>query len=602
MNIKFGLLKFIMGNLALNLFFFLFSEASAAQPLPVVQPVQTCAQLGAASFKAGIDAHVRVTGAQELKTQQGTFCKVSATLSPEIGVEVALPQTRWTQRMLQVGCGGLCGDLNLSLSNASGCAPAMNGEFVVAATDMGHTGSMMDASWAEDPQKRIDFAYRANHITAQLTKALIRAYYGQEQKYAYFMGCSDGGREALIEAQRFPHDFNGISAGAPAAWFSQQNSFFHGWNVIANLRADGTPVLLQSRLAVIHDAALIHCPTLSGVNDGILQNPYTCPFARSWIKQCKPDQNDKSDCLTAEELNVVEKLYYGAGGKNGAQYVPGGLPVGSELSWPVPATAKGRSMSEMMALPALQYVLLPGKKQNLNKVSDFSLNDQNFTQVSELASLYNATNTDLKPFKAAGGKLIVWHGLADDSISPTGTIAYFKGVQKFMGVDKVNSFMRLFLLPGVAHCGNGEGPGQVDLLSALMSWTEQGEAPAMLLTGKTQPEDMQPTQGMRKQPLQVKKGEMSSVEDASMQFHGIQKPSVPVAVPAAKVLYARPVFPYPYIAEYSGKGDKRDPASYHAVRSEAYDRMHLNSPIREMLSPDNQKDYTVKAGKLSVLK
>lgn len=594
MNIKSGFIKFILGTLVLNVFLFFFSEASAAQSLPVVQPVQSCAQLGAASFKAGIDARVRITGAQELKTEQGTFCKISATLSPEIGVEVALPQSRWTQRMLQVGCGGLCGDINLSLSNASGCTPAMNGEFVVAATNMGHSGSMMDASWAEDPQKRIDFAYRANHVTAQFTKALIQAYYGQQQKYAYFMGCSDGGREALIEVQRYPHDFNGISAGAPAAWFSQQNSFFHGWNVVANLRADGTPVLLQNRLALLHDAALTHCPTLSGVKDGILQNPYACPFSRSWIKQCTPDQNDKSDCLTAEELNVVAKLYHGADGKNGAQYVPGGLPVGSELRWPVPATAKGSSMSEMMALPALQYVLLPGKKQNLTKVSDFTLNDQNFARVAELAPLYDATNTDLKPFRAAGGKLIVWHGLADDSISPAGTVAYFKGVQKFMGADNVDSFMRLFLLPGVAHCGNGEGPDQVDLLSALMSWTEQGEAPAMLLTGKTQPADVQPS------PQQ--KGDTSSAGDASVQFHGIQKPSIPVAAPAAKVLYARPVFPYPYIAEYNGKGNQQDPDSYHAVKSEAYDRIHLDSPIRDVLGPDNQKNYSVKDGQLSEMK
>lgn len=120
---------------------------------------------------------------------------------------------------MQVGCGGLCGSINLSLSNASGCLPAMNGEFVVAATDMGHHGSMMDASWAEDPQKRIDFAWRANHLTAVLSKAVIQMLYRQPPKYAYFMGCSDGGREALMEAQRFPQDFDGISAGAPAAFF-----------------------------------------------------------------------------------------------------------------------------------------------------------------------------------------------------------------------------------------------------------------------------------------------------------------------------------------------------------------------------------------------
>ncbi|WP_337013854.1 tannase/feruloyl esterase family alpha/beta hydrolase [Pantoea sp. AS142] len=596
MNVCRRFTRLIQAVLSLSLFFTFFHAASAAHALPVVKPVYSCAEFGALKFSKGIDADVKILGATELNTAQGTFCKISATLGPDIGVEVALPQSRWTQRLLQVGCGGLCGDINLSLSNASGCVPAMNGEFAVAATNMGHAGSMMDASWAEDPQKRIDFAYRANHVTAQLTKALIKAYYGQQQKFAYFMGCSDGGREALAEAQRYPHDFNGISAGAPAAWFSMQNAFFHGWNVIANLRADGTPILLQNRLALIHQAAMAHCPSLSGSEDDVLQNPYACTFSRSWIKPCTSGQKDRSHCLTTEELDVVEKLYHGARGQNGEQYAPGGLPIGSELRWPVPATPAGHSMSEMMALPALQYVLLPGGKQKLTKVADFAFTRQNFARVAELAPLYNATNTNLAPFKAAGGKLIVWHGLADDSISPAGTIAYFKGVQAFMGAEKVDSFMRLFLLPGVAHCGNGEGPDQIDLLTALINWTEQGVAPDKLIAGKTEnaasPPGIPPAQGIAEPK--------PASEDASVQFHGVQKPSQPVAGPASKVVYTRPVFPYPYVAEYNGKGDASDAASYHAVVSQDDEKLDLHKPISDMLGPDNQLTYKVNNGQLTV--
>jgi len=579
---------FIPAILAVGLFFSLLSPARAALPLDEVQPVRSCAALAALSVGEGVDAEVRITGAEELKTAQGAFCKVSATLSPDIGVEVALPQAKWTQRLLQVGCGGLCGNINLSLSNASGCVPAMNGEFVVAATNMGHAGSMMDASWAEDPQKRIDFAYRANHVTAQFAKALTAAYYGQRPKYAYFMGCSDGGREALVEAQRYPHDFNGISAGAPAAWFSVQNSFFHGWNVVANLRADGTPILLQNRLALIHQAALAHCPTLSGINDGILQNPYTCTFSRSWIAQCAPGQQQET-CLTAEELDVVEKLYRGARDSAGESLAPGGLPIGSELRWPVPATATGHSMSEMMALPALQYVLMPGGKQPLTRVADFAFNRQNFAKIAALAPLYDATNTNLSPFQAAGGKLIVWHGLADDSISPAGTIAWFRGVQQRMGDAQVDRFMRLFLLPGVAHCGNGEGPDQVDLLTALMNWTEQERAPARLIVGKSAQADAMP--GM------PPAGGPAPEKDASAQFHGVQKPSLPVAAAAQKTRYTRPVFPYPYIARYSGKGDKNDAASYTAVKGD-YRAVQLAQPVSELLAPDNQRRYRVVNGEL----
>lgn len=563
----------------------------AAQNLPKVQPVMSCAAVSTLDFSHdNIGADVKITATGELKTPQGTFCKVSATLSPSIGVEVALPQTNWTQRLLQVGCGGLCGKINLSLSNASGCVPAMNGEFAVATTDMGHSGSMMDASWAEDPQRRIDFAYRANHVTTEFTKALIKAYYGQQQKFAYFMGCSDGGREALVEAQRYPHDFNGISAGAPAAWFTTQNSFYHGWDVTANQRADGSYILLQSRLPLIHQAALAHCPTLSGVNDGLLANPFACHFSRSWIPQCKAGQADKSHCLTAEELDVVEKLYTGARDSQGHQFVPAGLPVGSELRWPAPATSDGTSMAVQMALPALQSVLLPGGKQPITKVSDFAFNRANFDRIAELAPLYNATNTNLNAYKATGGKLILWHGLADDSITPASTVAYFRAVQQFMGAKQVDAFARLFLLPGVGHCGNGEGADQIDLLSALMSWTEDGAAPKVLFAGKRVAADVPPAPAPANQA--------SASKDAAAAFHGVAKPSIPVAAQPEKVTMTRPVYPFPYIAHYNGKGDVNDAASYHAVKSTAYDNIKLSQPVSEMLKPDNQRWYHVVNGKL----
>lgn len=283
------LLKTILPIILCALFGLSFaSPTQAVASLPIVLPALTCDALSATDFSAAVGAKVTINHTEMQTSAQGSWCKVSATIAPEIGVQIALPTQRWSQRFLQVGCGGLCGSINLSLSNASGCLPAMNGEFVVAATDMGHHGSMMDASWAEDPQKRIDFAWRANHLTAVLAKAVMQTLYRQPPKYAYFMGCSDGGREALMEAQRFPQDFDGISAGAPAAFFQFQNSFFHGWNVAANQRPDGTAILLKNRLPLIHQAVLAHCPTLSGVQDGILQNPYACQFSESWLPAVLP--------------------------------------------------------------------------------------------------------------------------------------------------------------------------------------------------------------------------------------------------------------------------------------------------------------------------
>lgn len=560
--------------------------AKAAQSLPVVTPVAACEQLNQQDFSASVGAQVTITSAATMHSEKGTFCKVSATIAPKIGVEVALPAEKWTQRFLQVGCGGLCGNINLSLSNASGCVPAMNGEFAVAATDMGHRGSMMDASWAEDPQQRIDFAWRANHLTAVLTKALIKAYYGQPQKYAYFMGCSDGGREALMEAQRYPQDFDGISAGAPAGFFQFQNSFYHGWNVAANQRPDGSAILLKDRLPILHRAVIKNCPTLSGVDDAILQNPYACTFSASWVKPCADHQTERSDCLTREELKVAENLYRGAHDSDGNQFVPAGLPLGSELRWPVPDSARGHSMSESMVLPALQSALLPGGKQNIHSMNDFPLNRRNFDAVAQLAPLYNAANTNLSGYLKRGGKLIIWHGLADDSINPAFSIAYYRGVQKTLGEAAVDKFLRLFLLPGVAHCGNGEGYDQIDLLTPLMAWTEQGRAPEKIITGKrAQAEEsvmMPPAPGA----------------SAEKQFHGMQKPSQPFATPAVALKATRPVFPYPYIARYSGKGSVDDASNYQQVKSAAFDNLTIGQPASDFIGPDNQKMYQVRDGKL----
>ncbi len=564
-----------------------------AASLPKVAPRLSCEQLAQQDFSSVLGEQVTINAAAPMATDKGSFCKVSATIAPSIGVEVALPAEHWTQRFLQVGCGGLCGSVTLNLSNASSCVPALNGEFVVAATDMGHSGSMMDASWAEQPQKRIDFAYRANHLTAVLSKALSAAYYGQAPRYAYFMGCSDGGREALMEAQRYPDDFNGISAGAPAAFFQFQNSFYHGWSVAANQRADGSAILLQKHLPILHKAVLEHCPTLSGVNDGLLQNPYACRFSADWVRQCAKGDSEQKDCLSAEQINAARRFYRGASDTEGHQFVLGGLPLGSELRWAVPASEKGNSAAEAMVLPALQSVLLPGGHQNVQSMKDFPLTQQNFDRVAQLAPLYNAANTNLRSFQQQGGKLIMWHGLADDSVSPAFSLAYYRGVQALMGAQTVDGFLRLFLLPGVGHCGNGEGYDQVDLLTPLMAWTEDGQAPQQLITGKREQVD---AGGMPSAPANAPMGDGTASAEA--QFHGVQRPSSPIATPNKPVTATRPVFPYPYIARYIGKGDINDASNYAPVKSAAFERLFFRQPAASFVGPDNQHVYRVENGVL----
>lgn len=568
--------------------------AAQAVTLSTVSPVIPCNQLGKLAFSAQVGERVTINSAFTQTTDKGSFCKVSATIAPAIGVEVALPIEHWTQRFLQVGCGGLCGNINMQLSNASSCMPALRGEFIVAATDMGHSGRMMGATWAENPQQRIDFAYRANHLTVVLSKALSTAYYGHSPKYAYFMGCSDGGREALMEAQRYPSDFNGISAGAPTAFFSFQNSFFHGWTVVVNQRADGTAILLQEHLPILHEAVMAHCPTLSGVKDGLLQNPYACHFSEQWVKQCAKGDKEQQGCLTKEQLGVARKLYEGASDAEGHHFVLGGLPLGSELRWAVPDAATGVSSAESMVLPALQSVLAVSK-QNIVSIKDFPLDLAHFKQIAQLAPLYNAANTDLRPFKQRGGKLIMWHGLGDDSISPAFSIAYYRGVRAFMGNKATDSMLRLFLLPGVGHCGNGEGYDQIDLLSPLMAWTEDGQAPHELIVGKR---NAMASSAMPAGVPNTLPNANSDTSAAVVPFHGMQKLDYPVAKPAVDVATTRPVYPYPYIAHYIGQGNVNDARNYRAVKSAVFDKITFGQPAAAYVGPDNQHDFDVSDGRL----
>ncbi len=287
------------------------------------------------------------------------------------------------------------------------------------------------------------------------------------------------------------------------------------------------------------------------------------------------------------DIEVVKKLYRGAYDSHGAQFVAGGLPLGSELRWPVPETPTGHSMSEMMVLPALQSVLLPGGKQKIQSMRDFPLNQQNFDAVAQLAPLYNAANTNLHAYQQRGGKLILWHGLADDSVSPAFSIAYYRGVEAEMGHAATDTFLRLFLLPGVAHCGNGEGYDQIDLLTPLMRWTEEGIAPQEIMAGK-------------RAPAATSLPPMTEKPDAQTQFHGVQKVSQPFADAAPAVIATRPAYPFPAIARYNGLGDVNDGENYHAEQSTAFGHLQLAKPASDYIGPDNQKNYQVRHGELTV--
>lgn len=506
------------------------SEAPGIASLSVVTPVMQCEKLLQTDISSAVGAKTHITSAINVPTgTPAPYCKINGSIEPAINFELRLPLQTWSQRFVQTGCGGLCGQLNIRLENAEGCYPANHGELALASTDMGHSGVGTDAEFGKNWQLRIDFAYRGVHLTALAAKALISRFYGQDPKYSYFSGCSDGGREALMEAERFPKDFDGITAGAPAMNFTTQNTFYHGWNSLANSDADGKPILTADKLPILHRAALAACDAADGLKDGLISNPVACHFDPS-ILQCKPGQ-DADQCLTRAQVEVARAIYKGAHDSKGDKLVLSGPLPGSELAWAgvyIPTSGADRVISTRIATSSLRYLVY-----SVNPPASYTLRDLQFTmdsfqQATRLHGLYDATDPDLRPFAKVGGKLILWHGLADPHISPLNTIAYYAAMNNVMGDSEVQRFARLYLFPGMYHCGGGEGPFKVDLMNAIMAWVEKGSAPFAIVASQQSGGDGGPTSGV---PFQI-------------------------------LPRSRPVYPYPLTSKYKGTGDVNDAANF----------------------------------------
>ncbi|MCX6630145.1 MAG: tannase/feruloyl esterase family alpha/beta hydrolase, partial [Candidatus Solibacter sp.] len=540
------------------------SAAAGPVDLPIVAPVMDCTQLALADFSALKDAPLHIALAAPVPdAQPAPYCRVVGSVSPKVNFEVHLPLAGWTQRYLQSGCGGLCGNLNVRVGNADGCIPAQRGELAVASTDMGHRSG--EGVWQEDPQARIDFAYRGVHVTALAAKALIEKFYGQKPKYSYFAGCSDGGREALMEAQRFPEDFNGITAGAPAMNFITQNTFYHGWNARVNTGADGAAILTADILPVLHTAAVAACDELDGLKDGLIDDPRACKFDPA-ATLCKPGQ-DPGTCLTAAQVDVARKLYQGAHDAKGQQLVISGPQPGSELAWRgvyVPSAPGQGIMSTQISTEVIKYMAFAKNPPAQYTLADFPFDQATFNAIAPMHAIYDSTNPDLAVFSDAGGKLILWHGWSDPHISPLNTIAYYKAMQTLMGEQRVARFTRMYLFPGGYHCGGGDGPFTVDLLSPIMAWVESGSAPNALLASHTAggPDAAggRGGRGRRGGPDgRGGRGGPDGFQAAAQEPTG--RGSGPVRPTVDRT---RPVFPYPQVARYRGNGSIDDAGNFQA--------------------------------------
>jgi feruloyl esterase len=522
------------------------------QELSSVAPLIKCADLQRVDVSKSVGASTRVTSAVEVRSGQSMpYCKVEGVIDPQIRFEVRLPVNGWTQRYLQLGCGGLCGSLDIRVEHARGCVPVDRGEIVLASTDMGHSGR--GGAWAaQDPGARADFGYRGVHLTAVAAKALITSFYGRAPRYSYFSGCSDGGREGLIEAQRFPDDFNGIATGAPALNFTVQNSFYHAWNALSNTSSSGAAILTADKLPILHDAALKICDAADGLKDGLISDPRRCQFDPA-VTTCKPGV-DSSHCLSASEAEVARKIYDGAHDAQGRRLVISGPMPGSELAWAgvfVPEHATDPIPSAGMATESVKYLYFDAPLADSWSIKDLKF-DASTLDSFKLRGLYDATNPDLSRYRGRGGKLLLWHGWSDPHISPLNSIAYLTALEHRFGQEATTSFARLFLFPGMYHCFDGEGPFEFDVLTPLMQWVEANQAPTEIVGTQL---DLPPRAGPQGPPP----------ADA-----GQTKPSRPF-----KVARTRPAYPYPAVTTFVGQGDVNNAANFRATIPEDQVKPHL---------------------------
>jgi hypothetical protein len=462
-----------------------------------------------------------------------SFCRVAGVIAPtgdsQIQFEVWMPASGWNGKFQGIGNGGFAGSIGYS-----GLADAVQHGYAAASTDTGHQAGGTDAAWAlGHPEKIVDFGHRAIHEMTDKAKAIIKAYYGSGPRRSYFCSCSNGGRQALMEAQRYPADYDGIIAGAPANyWTHLLLSSVSNQQATAGQQAT---YISRSKLPAIQAAALVACDSDDGIKDGVIENPARCRFDPAAL-QCQGTESDR--CLTAPQVRALKKLYDGTRNAKGKLLFPGYAPGGEADpgGWGPWITGQAPDKSLLFAFgtgfyrnmvfnnPAWDY-----KTLNVDREAK--------TADEKMAPILNATDPDLSRFKKRGGKLILYHGWSDAAIPAQNTIDYYKSILKKMGAKNSSSFVRLFMVPGMQHCAGGAGPNsfgqfgvargepQRNIAAALERWVEEGIAPEEIIATRSK-----------------------SATNA-----------------ASDIERSRPLCAYPKVARYKGSGSTNDAANFECV-------------------------------------
>jgi len=390
------------------------------------------------------------------------LCRVALTARPsadsEIQIEVWLPAENWNGRLQSVGNGAWAGSIGYAA-----LAEAVGNGYAAASTDTGHVGNSVEFAVGH-PEKLVDFAHRAVHEMTLAAKAAVLAYYGRPADYAYFVGCSTGGRQALAEAQRYPGDYDGIVSGAPA-YYPTHLQGMQVWSAAIGHRAPGA-ALTEDDFELVNDAVVAACDTLDGVADGVIENPAACSFdAASLVCQ----NGATTSCLSPLKAETVALIHRGPADSGGRVLFPG-LAPGSERGW----TTLSGDAPLSLAAETYRTLVFGDPSWDYRKFDperDFAVG------VERIGSLMNSNDPNLDPFLASGGKLLLYHGWNDPGIPAMGTVNYYESVRASVGAEKADTGVRLFMVPGMNHCRGGVGTDRFDAVSALDRWVSQDQAP-----------------------------------------------------------------------------------------------------------------------------
>lgn len=444
------------------------------------------------------------------------YCKVHGIVNPKINFEVWMPTTTWNGKFEGVGNGGLAGSISFSDMRT-----ALARNYATAGTDTGHSTNLPPPAetWWTNAQQLKDYGYRSIHETAVKAKAIITAFYGAGPRLSYFNGCSTGGRQAFMESQRYPHDYNGIIAGSPVFRVIQLRAR-HVWTWQANHEeGDNDPHAIPfSKLPMIFNAVVAACDARDGLVDGQVDNPRRCNFKP---KSLLCTGADSPTCLTAPQVEALEKMYAGPRNPRTGELIYPGIPKTSELDQaqsigPVP----NPSYTPFFAYTVFENVNYDFRTFNFDSDMWYSLHKVFGGETLEF--IHNADDPDLSEFKEHHGKMIIWHPESDPLPNPVDTIRFYENVGTTMrnrhGHDEeTQDFLRLFLLPMVGHCGGDSagGPNTIDLLTALEQWVEQGLAPDKIIASRPAGATVPRTRPICAYPLVARYTGTGSINDAA---------------------------------------------------------------------------------------